>query len=78
MWRTALGYGFLVIAALLLGADALSVLARFGMLAGASEVVPVRLWGWADVWRVLGAVGFGALGYQLLRSARDHRRDRAA
>jgi hypothetical protein len=78
MWRAALGYVFFVIAALLLGAEALSVLARFGMFAGASEVVPVRLWGWADAWRVLGAVGFGALGYRLLRYVRDHRRDRAA
>jgi hypothetical protein len=78
MWRAALGYACIVVAALLLGAEALSVLARFGMFAGASEVVPVRLWGWADAWRVLGAVGFGALGYALLRYARDHRRDRAA
>jgi hypothetical protein len=78
MWRAALGYAFFVIAVLLLGTEALSVLARFGVFAGASEVVPVRLWGWADAWRVLGAVGFGVLGYRLLRYGRDHRRDRAA
>jgi hypothetical protein len=77
MWRAVLGYAFLIVAALLLGAEALSVLARFGMFAGASAVVPVRLWWWADAWRVLGAVGSGALGYWFLRHLRGHR-DRAA
>ena len=70
MWRSVLAYGFLLVAALLLGAEALSVLARFGMFAGASEVVPVRLWRWADAWRVLGAIVFGALGYRFLRRDR--------
>jgi hypothetical protein len=77
MSRAVLGYAFLVVAVLLLGAEALSLLARFGMFVGASEVVPVRFWRWADAWRVLGAVGLGALGYWLLRHARG-RRDRAA
>jgi hypothetical protein len=77
MWRAALGYAVLVVAVLLLGAEALSILARFGMFAGASEVVPVRLWRWADAWLVLAAVGLGALGFRLLRHARG-RRDRAA
>jgi hypothetical protein len=77
MWRAALGYAVLVIAVLLLAAEALSVLARFGMFAGASELVPVRLWRWADAWRVFGAVGLGALGFRLLRHARSPR-DRAA
>jgi membrane protein implicated in regulation of membrane protease activity len=77
MWRSVLGYASLVVAVLLLGAEMLSVLARLGMFAGASEVVPVRLWRWADAWRVLGAVGLSALGYWLLRHARG-RRDRAA
>jgi hypothetical protein len=77
MWRSALAYAFLLVAALLLGSEALSVLARFGMFAGASEVVPVKLWQWADAWRVLAALGFGALGYRLLRRSRGPR-DRAA
>jgi hypothetical protein len=77
MWRAVLGYGSLVVAVLLLGAEMLSVLARFGMIAGASEVVPVRFWRWADAWRVLGAIGLAALGYRLLRHARG-RRDRTA
>jgi hypothetical protein len=77
MWRFAFGYVVLVIATLLLAVEALSILARFGMFAGASELVPVRLWQWADAWRVLGAVGLAALGYRLLRRARGSR-DRAA
>jgi hypothetical protein len=70
MWRAVFGSVFIVVAALLLGTEALSVLARFGMFAGASEAVPVQLWRWADAWRVLGAVGVGALGYWLLRRGR--------
>jgi len=71
MWRSALAYALLVVAAVLLAAEALSILARFGMFAGASEVVPVRLWQWGDAWRVLGAIVFGVLGYRFLRRDRS-------
>jgi hypothetical protein len=77
MWHAALGYALLVVGALFLGAEALSILARFSALAGASEVVPARFWHAADAWRVLAAVGFGVLGFWLLRHARG-RRNRAA
>jgi hypothetical protein len=77
MWRAALAYSFLAVAVLLLAVEALSLLARFGMFAGASEMVPVRLWRWADTGRGLAAFGFGALGFRLLWHAR-RRRDRAA
>jgi membrane protein implicated in regulation of membrane protease activity len=71
MWRSALAYAFLLVAAVLLVAEAMSALARFGMFAGGSEVVPVRVWWWADAWRVLGAVVLGVLGYRLLRRDRS-------
>ena len=72
MPRAALGYFFLLLAAVLLILEAVSILARFAMFAGASEIVSLRPWGWADVLRVLGVMILATAGYRILRASRRH------
>jgi len=70
MRRSVFGYLLLLLAAMLLVMEGVSVLARFAMFTGVSETVPVSRWQWGDLFRVGGAVLFGAAGYRLLRTPR--------
>lgn len=76
MQRSPIGYLLLLLAAVLLVIEAISILARFAMFAGASEVVAVSRWQWGDTLRLVGAVVFGVAGYRLLRVS--HRRPNRA
>lgn len=70
MRRSAFGYLLLLLAAVLLVIEAVSVLARFAAFAGASAVVAVSRWQWSDSLRLGGAVAFAGAGYWLLRQRR--------
>jgi hypothetical protein len=70
MPRAALGCLFLLLAGVLLMVEVLSILARFAMFAGASEIVSIRPWGWADVLRLLGVMVLAAAGFGVLRGSR--------
>jgi hypothetical protein len=74
MRRSGLGYLLVLLAVTLLVIEAVSVLARFAVFAGASQTVAVGRWQWGDGLRLGGAVLFGAAGYRLLRGRAEVRR----
>jgi hypothetical protein len=65
--RRSVGFLLLLLAAALLVIEAVSVLARFAVLTGASEVVPVSRWQTGDALRLVGAVVLAVVAAWLLR-----------
>ena len=67
MVRSGLGYGLVLLAGLLLGFEAITVLARVGLLGGASALVEPAALGWVDALWMAGAAVLAVAGYRVLR-----------